>query len=91
MSLLDNLLLTSVLSNGQKKRCHFPLQQLSTVKRLRELVRQRGMPDIIDISQAGITAKLPSLATPYTLLNRAKNLKIYFKAYHFSPSCLLIT
>lgn len=43
-----------------------------------------------DNLQAGITAKLPLLAIPYTLLNRAKNLKLYFKAYLFSPYCLLI-
>lgn len=38
---------------------------MSTVKRLRELVKQRGVPDIIDISQAGIAAKLP--LTGYTI------------------------
>lgn len=57
---------------------------------LTELVEQVGMANIIDISQVGIAAKLPLLATPYTLLNRPKIVKLYFKAYHFSPSYLLI-
>jgi len=55
----------------------------------RKWVKQGHVADKTGILQAGITAKLPSLTTPYTL-NRAKNLKLYFKEYHFSPVCLLI-